>query len=138
VHFYIQEITTTAIYIYTALFGVYGLLAIDLMLFSIRHIVKIASWADRLLKRSLCGLNGELMAMTFFSLVPSGFNQFYYAVKHGLWCARSHEVVTANRYRLFMDTAWARSNFRSGWHYLIYFFSKNGLVSFFQKVKLIR
>ncbi|MDZ7400262.1 MAG: nitric-oxide reductase large subunit, partial [candidate division KSB1 bacterium] len=83
--YYIQGINTTPIHGHTALFGVYGLLAIALMLFSVRHIFKKAAWSDSLLKWSFWGLNGGLMLMTVLSLIPSGFYQFYYAVRDGLW-----------------------------------------------------
>lgn len=93
--YYIQGINTTPIHSHTALFGVYGLLAISLLLFSVRHIVTRLSWSDRLLKYSFWGLNGGLLGMTLFSLVPAGFYQFHYAVKYGMWMARSPEVTTA-------------------------------------------
>ena len=92
--YYAQGINTTLIHSHTALFGVYGLLAISLMLFSVRHIVTRASWSDRLLKWSFWGLNGGLAGMTVISLVPSGFYQFYYAVKYGIWYARSPEITS--------------------------------------------
>lgn len=103
--YYIQGINTTPIHGHTALFGVYGFLAIALMLFSVRHIVKISSWSDKLLKWSFWGLNGGLIAMTVFSLIPSGFYQFYYAVKDGLWYARSPEIATSKTMQLF---SWMR------------------------------
>ncbi|HPQ71908.1 MAG TPA: nitric-oxide reductase large subunit [bacterium] len=92
--YYSQGINTTPIHAHTALFGVYGLLAISLMLFAVRHIVTRASWSDKLLKWSFWGLNGGLAAMTVFSLIPSGFYQFYYAVKYGMWYARSPEIAS--------------------------------------------
>lgn len=92
--YYAQGINTTPIHAHTALFGVYGLLAIALMLFSVRHIISKAAWSDRLLKWSFWGLNGGLMAMTVISLVPSGFYQLHYAVKYGLWYARSPEIAS--------------------------------------------
>jgi nitric oxide reductase subunit B len=92
--YYIQGINTTPIHAHTALFGVYGLLAISLMLFSMRHTVKLAAWSDRLLKWSFWGMNGGLLLMTFVSLVPSGFYQFYYAVRDGMWYARSPEIAS--------------------------------------------
>ncbi|MBN2008006.1 nitric-oxide reductase large subunit [candidate division KSB1 bacterium] len=103
--YYIQGINTTPIHGHAAMFGVYGLLAIALMLFSIRHIVSKASWSDNLLKWSFWGLNGGLMAMLVFSLIPSGFYQFYYAVKHGLWYARSPEIATSKAIQTF---SWMR------------------------------
>jgi nitric oxide reductase subunit B len=92
--YFIQGMNTTPIHAHGALFGVYGLFAIALMLFSVRHIVTKASWSDRLLKWSFWGLNGGLLGMIFLSLVPSGFYQFYQAVKYGLWYARSPEITS--------------------------------------------
>lgn len=92
--YYVQGINTTPIHSHAALFGVYGMLAISLLLFSVRHIVTKASWSDGLLKWSFWGLNGGLASMLVFSLIPSGFYQFYYAVKYGLWFARSPEIAT--------------------------------------------
>jgi nitric oxide reductase subunit B len=92
--YYIQGINTTPIHAHTALFGVYGFLAISLMLFSMRNIVRLSAWSDRLLKWSFWGLNGGLLAMTLVSLVPSGFYQFYFAVRDGMWFARSPEIAS--------------------------------------------
>jgi len=93
--YYAQGINTTPIHSHGALFGVYGMLAISLMLFSVRHIVTKASWSDNLLKWSFWGLNGGLAGMMVFSLIPSGFFQFYHAVKEGLWFARSPEITSS-------------------------------------------
>lgn len=103
--YYIQGVNTTPIHAHTALFGVYGLLAISLMLFSMRHTVSRTAWSDRLLKLSFWGLNGGLALMTFVSLVPSGFYQFYYAVRDGMWYARSPEIASGEVIR---SLAWAR------------------------------
>jgi nitric oxide reductase subunit B len=103
--YYAQGINTTPIHAHTALFGVYGLLAISILLFSVRHIVTRASWSDGLLKGAFWGLNGGLAAMTVFSLIPSGFYQFYWAVKEGMWFARSPEIASGPVIRAF---AWAR------------------------------
>jgi nitric oxide reductase subunit B len=43
--------------------------------------------------------------MTFVSLVPSGFYQFYYAVRDGMWYARSPEIASGEVIR---NLAWAR------------------------------
>ncbi len=103
--YYVQGINTTPIHAHTALFGVYGLLAISLMLFSMRHIVGRNAWSDPLLGWSFWGLNGGLALMTFVSLVPSGFYQFYWAVREGLWYARSPEIASGDVLRAL---AWAR------------------------------
>lgn len=103
--YYVQGMNTTPLHAHTALFGVYGLLALSLLLFSVRHTVTKVAWSDGLLKWSFWGLNGGLMAMTVFSFVPSGFYQFYYAVRDGVWYARSPEVTSGGAIRAF---AWAR------------------------------
>jgi nitric oxide reductase subunit B len=103
--YYAQGINTTPLHSHTALFGVYGMLAISLLLFSVRHIVSRASWSDKMLKISFWGLNGGLVLMAVFSLIPSGFYQLYFAVKYGLWFARSPEITSGPVLRAF---AWAR------------------------------
>ncbi len=103
--YYAQGINTTPIHSHLALFGVYGLLAISLLLFSVRHIVARTSWSDKMLKWSFWGLNGGLAGMAVLSLIPSGFYQLYYAVKYGLWFARSPEITSGPVVRFF---AWMR------------------------------
>jgi nitric oxide reductase subunit B len=103
--YYAQGINTTPIHSHTALFGVYGMLAISLLLFSVRHIVTRASWSDNLLKWSFWGLNGGLASMAVFSLIPSGFYQLQYAIKYGLWYARSPEITSGTVIRAL---SWAR------------------------------
>lgn len=132
--YYIQGINTTPIHAHTALFGVYGLLAIALMLFSVRHIFKKDSWSDSLLKWSFWGLNGGLVLMTVISLIPSGFYQFYHAVAKGLWYARSPEIATSN----FIRTAsWLRIGpdliFTAGAFLLVAFLIKGIWGSFIKK-----
>ena len=92
--YYIQGMNTTPLHAHAALYGVYGTLAISLMLFSVRHIVPPRAWSDRILKWAFWCLNGGLLAMTLVSLVPAGFYQFYYAVKYGVWYARSPEITS--------------------------------------------
>jgi nitric oxide reductase subunit B len=103
--YYIQGMNTTPIHAHTALFGVYGFLAIALMLFSLRHILESDAWSDRMLKWSFWGLNIGLLAMTVFSLIPSGFYQIYFAVKYGVWYARSPEIASSAIMKTF---AWLR------------------------------
>ncbi len=134
--YYIQGINTTPIHAHTALFGVYGFLAIALMLFSMRHIVRKISWSDKLLQWSFWGLNGGLMAMTVFSLIPSGFYQFYYAVKYGMWYARSPEITTSATMKLF---SWMRVLpdiiFIAGGVIILIFVIRAGWISFMKKEK---
>jgi nitric oxide reductase subunit B len=91
--YYAQGLNTTPIHSHGALFGVYGFLAIALMLFSMRNIVRTAAWSDRLLKVAFWGLNGGLAGMIVLSLLPAGIYQFAIGIKEGLWYARSPEVT---------------------------------------------
>ena len=95
--YYSQGLNTTPIHSHGALFGVYGFLAIALMLFSMRHIVKPSSWNEKLLKFSFWALNIGLASMIIISLVPAGFYQLMESVKHGIWYARS-PAVTASEF----------------------------------------
>ena len=67
-----------------ALFGVYGMLSIALLLFSWRGLVEREYWNDRLLKISFWGLNGGLLALTFMTLFPVGIAQAWTSYKEGL------------------------------------------------------
>jgi nitric oxide reductase subunit B len=91
--YYAQGLNTTPIHSHGALFGVYGFLAIALMLFSMRNIVRTEAWSDRLLAIAFWGLNLGLAGMIVFSLLPAGIYQLLIAVREGLWYARSPEVT---------------------------------------------
>jgi len=91
--YYAQGLNTTPIHSHGALFGVYGFLAIALMLFAMRSIVRREAWSDRRLKVAFWGLNAGLLGMIVLSLLPSGIHQLTIAVERGLWYARSPEVT---------------------------------------------
>jgi nitric oxide reductase subunit B len=91
--YYAQGLNTTPIHSHGALFGVYGFLAIALMLFSMRNIVREEAWSDRLLKGAFWGLNAGLAGMIVLSLLPAGIYQFAIAIEKGLWYARSPAVT---------------------------------------------
>jgi nitric oxide reductase subunit B len=84
---------------------VYGFLAIALMLFSMRNVVRKDAWSDKLLKVAFWALNGGLAGMIVFSLLPAGIYQLAIGVEKGLWYARSPEVTGS----AFIHAAtWAR------------------------------
>ncbi len=91
--YYAQGLNTTPIHSHGALFGVYGFLAIALMLFSMRNIVRKEAWSDRLLSVAFWGLNGGLAGMIVLSLLPAGIYQLVQGIERGLWWARSPEVT---------------------------------------------
>jgi nitric oxide reductase subunit B len=91
--YYVQGLNMTAAHGHAALFGVYGMLGIGLMLFCLRGLYPRALHADRLLKPAFWSLNIGLAMMVFMSVLPAGLYQAYASVTQGLWFARSAEVV---------------------------------------------
>jgi nitric oxide reductase subunit B len=91
--YYVQGLNTTATHAHSALFGVYGMLGVGLMLFCLRGLAPRAAWNDGLLKATFWLLNGGLAAMVFLSLLPVGALQAWASVAHGLWFARSAEFM---------------------------------------------
>jgi nitric oxide reductase subunit B len=91
--YYIQGLNTTAVHAHSALFGVYGMLGIGLMLFCLRGLADRRAWSDGLLKTAFWVLNGGLAMMVVMSLLPMGAMQAWASVTHGLWYARSAEFM---------------------------------------------
>jgi nitric oxide reductase subunit B len=89
VNYYEHGTYLTINHAHTALFGVYGMLAIALILFSWRGLVENRYWSDRILKISFWGLNGGLALMFLTSLLPMGIAQVWYVFTRGAWWARS-------------------------------------------------
>jgi len=87
--YYMQGLNTTAVHAHGALFGVYGMLGIGLMLFGLRALRPGVPWKEGLLKFSFWAMNGGLMAMILLSLLPVGLLQTWAAVTRGYWYARS-------------------------------------------------
>ena len=75
---------------HTALFGTYGMLAIGLLLFSMRGLVQKDGWDDRLVKIAFWGTNIGLFIMFLGTLLPVGILQVLDNLKYGFWHARSN------------------------------------------------
>lgn len=91
--YYMQGLNTTPLHGHAALFGVYGMLGIGLMLVCLRALVPGVEWRDGLLKFAFWGMNGGLMMMCVLSLLPVGLMQTWASVEHGYWYARSPEFM---------------------------------------------
>jgi len=110
INFYEHATYMTANHGHTALFGVYGMLAISVILFSWRGLVQDKHWNDRILKVSFWGLNGGLFLMFSTSLLPMGLLQVCYSYTKGLWFARSADfyelpiVQVLGNWRIVPDT----------------------------------
>jgi nitric oxide reductase subunit B len=91
--YYMQGLNTTPLHGHAALFGVYGMLGIGLMLVCLRVLIPGVQWKVGLLRFSFWALNGGLMAMCVISLLPVGLLQTWASVEHGYWYARSSEFM---------------------------------------------
>ncbi|MBF2047537.1 MAG: nitric-oxide reductase large subunit [Elainella sp. C42_A2020_010] len=93
--YYSQGLNTTPIHAHSALYGVYGSLAIALMLFALREITPDRAWDEKNLNFSFWWINVGLVVMMVFGLIPNGFYQLVQSVNHGTWYARSAEVISS-------------------------------------------
>ncbi|GGF50445.1 nitric-oxide reductase large subunit [Echinicola marina] len=91
--YYMQGLNTTPLHGHTALFGVYGMLGIGLMLFVLRSLYRDQVWNDRLIGFSFWSINIGLLLMALLSLLPVGLMQTVASVNEGMWYARSAEFL---------------------------------------------
>ena len=91
--YYMQGLNTTPVHAHTALFGVYGMLGIGLVLFCMRAMRPTAHWNERLLAIGFWSMNIGLTAMVVLSVFPIGLVQTWASVEHGYAYARSPELM---------------------------------------------
>ena len=91
--YYMQGLNLTPTHGHTALFGVYGMLGIGLMLFCLRGLKPDLAWSEKLLKTAFWALNIGLAGMAALTLLPLGILQLSATLKHGYWYARSAEFM---------------------------------------------
>jgi len=119
--YYMQGLNTTPVHGHTALFGVYGMLGIGLMLFVLRDMNKEAVWKEKWVKFAFWSINIGLSAMVLFSVLPIGLAQTVASVQEGLWYARSAEFLhqpameTLKWLRVIGDTIFASGTVALAW-----------------------
>jgi len=119
--YYMQGLNTTPVHAHTALFGVYGMLGIGLMLFCLRGLTARQVWRTATLQFAFWALNIGLALMVLLSLLPIGLLQTWASVEYGLWYARSAEFLqtehlqTLRWLRLVGDTIFAIGTLALGW-----------------------
>ncbi len=122
--YYMQGLNTTAVHAHTALFGVYGMLGIGLMLFCLKGRQVTDQWREGALKLSFWSLNAGLVLMVLLSLLPIGLWQTSVSMEHGMWYARSAEFMqsdlmqTLRWLRMIGDTVFAAGIVALGWFVL--------------------
>jgi nitric oxide reductase subunit B len=104
--YYMQGLNTTAVHGHTALFGVYGMLGIGLMLFCLRGFSLDRVWNSKLLAVGFWSLNAGLVLMVTLSLLPVGLMQTWASMHQGLWYARSAEFLGTP---LMQNLRWMRA-----------------------------
>ena len=122
--YYMQGLNTTPVHGHAALFGVYGMLGIGLMLFCLRGLTRQEHWKSRTLSFSFWSLNVGLALMVVVSLLPVGLLQTWASVEHGMWYARSAEFLQQpllqklRWLRVLGDTIFACGAIGIGWFVL--------------------
>ncbi|HAC59187.1 MAG TPA: nitric oxide reductase large subunit, partial [Rhodobiaceae bacterium] len=91
--YYMQGLNLTPLHGHTALFGVYGMLGIGLVLFCLRGMKPELSWHEGILKTSFWCLNIGLALMALLTLLPLGTMQLFASLEHGYAYARSAEFM---------------------------------------------
>jgi nitric oxide reductase subunit B len=91
--YYMQGLNTTPVHGHTALFGVYGMLGLGLMLFCMRALRPGKAWKNWPLAFSFWAINIGLAAMVLISVLPIGLMQTWASVEYGTWYARSSEFM---------------------------------------------
>ncbi len=104
--YYVQGLNTTPVHGHTALFGVYGMLGIGLMLFCLRALRPGLLWKDRPLAFSFWSIQIGLALMVLISMLPIGLMQAYASVEYGTWYARSAEFL---QQPLLIHLRWLRA-----------------------------
>ncbi|PKO18010.1 nitric oxide reductase large subunit [candidate division BRC1 bacterium HGW-BRC1-1] len=119
--YYMQGLNTTAVHAHTALFGVYGMLGIGLMLFCLKGLATHHAWRTKWLNISFWAINIGLAMMVILSLLPVGMLQTVASVNHGYWYARSADFLQTDTMQLLRwlrvpgDTIFAGGMFALGY-----------------------
>lgn len=119
--YYMQGLNTTPLHGHTALFGVYGVLGIGLMLFALKGLAARHVWKDGVIGFAFWSINIGLLLMALLSLLPLGLLQTIASVEHGLWYARSAEFMqspgfdTIRWLRVIGDTIFSFGALALGW-----------------------
>ncbi|MBM7405081.1 MULTISPECIES: nitric-oxide reductase large subunit [Sphingomonas] len=91
--YYMQGLNLTPLHGHTALFGVYGMLGVGLVLFCLRGMMPNLVWDERALRISFWCFNIGLALMALLTLLPLGTIQLIAAIDEGYWYARSAEFM---------------------------------------------
>jgi len=91
--YYMQGLNTTPVHGHTALFGVYGMLGIGLMLFVLKSMDPGKEWNQNWIRFAFWTINIGLALMVLISVLPVGLAQTWVSVRTGMWYARSADFL---------------------------------------------
>jgi nitric oxide reductase subunit B len=119
-----QGLNTTPVHGHAALFGVYGMLGLGLMLFCLRALRPGMAWKNGPLWLAFWSITVGLAAVVLFGMLPIGLMQAWASVEYGTWYARSTEFLQTGimgrlRWlRMIGDTIFAFGAIVLGWFIL--------------------
>jgi len=92
---------------HAAMVGVFGMLAVALLVFACRQVLAEAQWqrVERYVRLSFWGLNAGLALMIASNLFPGGVLQLWDVLQHGYWHARGPEFLSE---RIMRIIEWCR------------------------------
>ena len=92
---------------HAALFGVFGMLALAVVIFGLRALASETAWArvERLIRLAFWGLNVGLALMIVLDLFPAGVLQLWDVIANGYWHARQPAFTMSG---LFHALEWVR------------------------------
>jgi len=92
---------------HAAMMGVFGMLAMALLVFALRQVLSDEQWRgpEKLIRISFWGLNGGLALMVVLNLFPAGVLQLWDVLNNGYWHARGQEFLGS---RLVSTIEWMR------------------------------
>lgn len=93
INYYEHATYLTGNHAHAAMFGVKGNISLAGMLFVAQHLIKKEFWNPKIVKFSFWTLNIGIALMLFLDLFPAGMYQFMTTLEHGLWYARTQELI---------------------------------------------
>jgi nitric oxide reductase subunit B len=99
--------TLTANHGHAAMFGVFGMLGLGVLVFCLREMQDEASWRtlERYIRVGYWGLNAGLSLMILLDLFPAGVLQLWDVVANGYWHARRLQYSSSG---MFHTLEWIR------------------------------
>ncbi|HEX5054462.1 MAG TPA: nitric-oxide reductase large subunit [Planctomycetota bacterium] len=99
--------TLTTNHGHAAMFGVFGMLALGVLVFCLRALASDHTWNqnEKFVRIGFIGLNLGLALMVLLDLFPAGVMQFWDSISHGYWHARE---LTYTMTGMFHTLEWVR------------------------------